>query len=156
MKRSPVCLVVVLSFILFSSASAYDKPFIIGVGRYLTADEIKSLKEDINRNGSADFKKAYDKAYREQSAQGDKKAVRFIRFVKLEQGFGPPPRERKEKPLYLVLFAGTEDVPQKELVKRINAKGDYDIWVIGGAQYLMFDIDMKSSQYNFIESGSAE
>ena len=156
MKRNHIGLFFALSFILFSSAFAYDKPFKIGKGRYLTADEIKSLKEDIAKNGSPDFKKDYDKAYREQSAQGDNKAVRFIRFVKLEPGFGPPPRERKEKPLYLAIFAGTEDVPQKEPVKITNVKGDYDIWVIGGAQYLMFDRDMKTSRYNFLESGAAE
>jgi hypothetical protein len=149
-------LAAVMVFVISLSGSAYDKPFKMGKGRYLTADEIKALKEDIAKNGSPEFTKAYDEAYKEQSALGDKAGIRFIRFTEVEKVFGPPPRDRKDKPLYLVLFAGTEGAPKKDLEKRKNAKGDYDIWVIGGAQYLKFDKDLKANRYTFLGSGAAE
>jgi hypothetical protein len=151
-------LVVVLVAVFSLPAFPYDEPYKMGKGRYLTAEEVKALKDDISKNGSDEFKKAYEKALKEQSEIFGTKPpdIKFIRFIKLDEVMGRPPLERKDKPLFMVSLNGQEGIPKKESEKRKKSKDEYyDIWVISG-YFVMFEKDLKTGKFKFLEAGAAE
>jgi hypothetical protein len=153
-----VGLAVLLVIGLSLPAFPYDKPYKLGKGRYLTAKEVQALCEDISKNASDEFKKAYEKGLKDQSKMLGTKIpdVKFIEFMKLDKMMGRPPLERKGRPLFVVSLNGQEGIPEKEVEKRKKGKAEYyDIWVISG-HFVMFEKDLNTGKFNFLEAGAAE
>jgi len=160
MKRPCLLVGVVVLLVIGLSLPAfpYDKSHKMGKGRYLTSEEVQALCEDISKNASDEFKKAYQKGLQEQSEIFGTKTpnIKFIKFIKLDKMMESPPLDREVRPLFMVSLNGQEGIPDKEVEKRKKNKAAYyDIWVISGP-FVMFEKELSNETFNFLGTGAAE
>ena len=159
MKILVILLVVALSSLISQPCTAYGEPFVIGKGRYFTAEEKKEFLRILEMSRQTTEKEKYEREYEKYATlAGKPRKIDLIQFTKFEPIFNAEYYKgaRAAYETFMICFGCKEGIPEKQRVAREKQKiGFYDIWVISG-NFIILERHPSSGNWRVLGSGGAE
>lgn len=158
--RSKFFIFFLVPLFLCAQAYAFEKPYIMGKGRYLTPPERTALFQQLEETAGPEFKTKYYKelgmcltqylSYLPQPIE-----MNVVEFISTEPVVYTQPHPGKT--LSYLITINAKEYPTAEALKERSSGSEryYDIYVISGF-FLLFDRDKNSGEFSFIRAGAAE